>query len=209
MTGAGIAAVRLPAADHLAVAEVLADAFDGYPVMRHVLGPAPARPEQLRELVAFFVAARALRDEPLFGARDGRGGLQGAAMLSWSEPGPPPPALDLHRERLWASLGSAARARYEDYGRAAGTFEFGPPHWHLNMVGVRRSWAGRGVGRLLLDAVHRHAAADPRAAGVSLTTETASNVPLYEHLGYRVVGQATIVAGIESWGMFRPARGGA
>jgi GNAT superfamily N-acetyltransferase len=57
------------------------------------------------------------------------------------------------------------------------------------MLGVRRAWHGRGVGRLLLNAVSDLASADARSSGVSLTTETPENVKLYEHCGYSVVGR--------------------
>ena len=39
--------------------------------------------------------------------------------------------------------------------------------------------------------------------GVTLTTEDPSNVPLYEHFGYQVVGHARVAPGLESWGFFR------
>ena len=40
--------------------------------------------------------------------------------------------------------------------------------------------------------------------GVTLSTESERNVALYRHMGYRVVGQATIAAGVETWDFFRP-----
>jgi hypothetical protein len=39
--------------------------------------------------------------------------------------------------------------------------------------------------------------------GVSLTTEYPANVPLYERVGYTVVGHAVIAPGLETWGFFR------
>ena len=44
------------------VADVLSEAFFDYPVMRFVLGAAGKYDERLSDLVALFVAARALRD---------------------------------------------------------------------------------------------------------------------------------------------------
>jgi hypothetical protein len=51
--------------------------------------------------------------------------------------------------------------------------------------------------------VHRLAGDDPTSSGVSLTTERAENVPLYEHFGYRVVGHTRVSAELETWGLFR------
>jgi GNAT superfamily N-acetyltransferase len=62
--------------------------------------------------------------------------------------------LGARREALWHALGDAARTRYEAFGKACEAFSVTPPHYHLNMIGVRRSHAGQGVGRRLLDAVH-------------------------------------------------------
>ena len=62
--------------DHLVeIVSVLSDAFQDYPVMRHVLGPdapgtgAPYK-VRLHRLVQLFVSGRAYRDEPLMGVRD-------------------------------------------------------------------------------------------------------------------------------------------
>ena len=44
----------------------------------------------------------------------------------------------------------------------------------------------------------------PESRGISLTTESAANVPFYEHLGYRIVGYGRIGTGLETWGFFRP-----
>jgi ribosomal protein S18 acetylase RimI-like enzyme len=198
--------VSLPAAEAPAVVAVMCSAFEDYPVMRWCLGDPPDYGARLRDLVGFFVAARVLRGEPMYGLREADGQLSGAAILSWSASTVAPPALDAAREALWARLGAEARARYEAFGAVTRGFEAPEPHWHLNMIGVRRGLAGGGRGRRLLDRVHRHAAADPRARGVSLTTELAGNVALYEHVGYSVTGRARVADAFESWGMFRATK---
>ncbi len=190
-------------ADADSITDVLLDAFRDYPVMRYVLGDGPGYPERLRTLIGFFVAARVLRGEPLYGIRAADGTLAGAAIMSWTAPTVVPEELERRREATWAELGAAERARYEEYGAAASGCALPAPHWHLNMIGVRRASAGQGLGRLLLDAVHRHSDSDPRSPAVSLTTETRENVALYQHVGYRVVGQARVSEGLETWGMAR------
>jgi hypothetical protein len=62
----------------------------------------------------------------------------------------------------------------------------------------------RGHARALLEAVHALAAADPQSAGVSLSTELAKNVALYQHFGYAVVGHARVSPEMETWSLFRP-----
>lgn len=186
---------------------MLVEAFAGYPVMRYVIGAGHADEDaRHRRLVTFFVMMRVWRDEPLFAVReDGRAVAAAAVTL----PGPreTPAFVDDRREELWAALGDSARRRYEGYGEAARRFLGIGPHHHLNMVGVRRSRHGRGLARPLLDAVHALADADPASGGVSLTTETAENVPLYEHFGYRVLGHSRIADDLESWVLFRRRAG--
>ncbi len=194
---------RLAPEDLPEVVDVLADAFRDYPVIRFVLGDAPNHDDRVRELVGFFARARVLRSEPLLGLRwDGR--LAGVALVSFPDGPPSPPTLASLREEVWGRLGSDARARYGAFTRAAAGLITTDPHIHLNMIGVRRSLHGRGLGHRLIDAVHRLAGETPDAAGVTLTTEDPANVPIYRHLGYRVTGEAEIVPGVHTWAFFRP-----
>jgi len=195
--------------DHLVeIVSVLADAFHEYPVMRHVLGPdvpgvgAPY-PVRLHRLVQLFASGRAYRNDPMIGVRNAAGALIGAAVMTQPIAKDPPPAFIALRESIWAELGAAARARYDAYAAAANFFATMPPHHHLNMIGVRRVHHGFGLARILLGGVHGIDGADTTSTGVSLTTERAENVPLYEHFGYRVVGHVRVAPGLETWGMFR------
>ena len=193
------------------IVSVLTDAFHDYPVMRYVLGPdtpdagAPYS-VRLHRLVQLFASGRAYRQDPMLGLRDDRGVLIGAAVMTQPNPPEPPPAFVALRESIWAELGAAPRSRYDTYAAAADFFAAVGPHHHLNMIGVRRTHQGLGRARELLTAVHDVAAADADSSGVSLTTELAQNVALYEHFGYRVVGHARVAPGIETWGMFRDSR---
>lgn len=216
--GHGLRIEELPPARTGEVVEVLSDAFRDYPVMRFVIGGAGAAgpdwipPEgyahRLHLLVTFFVMARVLRGEPVLGAsaagavRDGRR-LAGVATLTLPGSGPAPVALTEYRDETWGTLGDDARARYEALGTMWSTFQPVEPHHHLNMIGVRREYAGRGVGRVLLDEVHRRAHAHPRSAGVSLTTEDPRNVEIYRHLGYEVTAVGEVPGALRTWGMFR------
>ena len=188
------------------VVAVMSDAFHDYPVMRYVLGPAEPYGSRLRTLVELFVSNRAYRDDPMVGVRDESGALVGAATMTLPRPKDPPPALLALRERLWAELGADAQSRYDEFVAATQRFAIAEPHYHLNMIGVRRSHHGRGLARLLLDAVHERSRAAAESSGVSLTTELPQNVRLYEHFGYRVVGQARVGDAFETWTLFREER---
>jgi GNAT superfamily N-acetyltransferase len=194
------------------IVSVLSDAFQDYPVMRYVLGPdvpgvgAPYK-VRLHRLVQLFVSARAYRNEPMMGVRDGSGALVAAAVMSLPKSSTPLPAFIALRESVWAELGVEARSRYDAYVAAANFFATTPPHHHLNMIGVRRAQQRSGLAREVLEAVHRLASEDPESAGVSLTTERPENLPFYERFGYKVVGHAWVGPDLETWGLFRASRG--
>jgi len=186
------------------VVDVLSEAFFDYPVMRFVIGPAaPDYPAALRRLVGLFVAARVLRQEPLLGI-PGPAGLEAAAIVSRPGRGSAPEAFRALAEEVWDELGAAARARYDAFARACAPFQIDAPHLHLNMIGVRRSGQGSGLGRRLIDRVHEMSRSDEASVGVTLTTEDPANVPIYQHLGYEIVGHATVAPDLRTWGFFRP-----
>jgi ribosomal protein S18 acetylase RimI-like enzyme len=183
---------------------VLCEAFYDYPVMRHVLGEHHDDYEhRLNTLVHFFVMARVLRDEDLLGVMDGAQ-LAATALVAYPGRGESPPEMATLRDRVWDVLGPESRSRYEDFGAACATFDVDVPNIHLNMIGVSRAAQGSGLGRSLMDYVHGMSERDTSSEGVTLTTEDPSNVSLYEHFGYRVVGRARVPPGLETWGFFRP-----
>ncbi len=194
---------RLSAGDAARVIDVFCDAFDGYAVVRHVLGARASDPVALRHLIGLFVMGRALRDDPLFGIEHD-GVLQAALTMSDpSRPDDPPPRLAVLREEVWADLGEDARGRYDACGAVWSALGVGEPHVHVNMVGVRRAWQRRGLARALLDRAARLSRETPGSCGVSLSTEEAVNVPFYRHLGYAVAGQGRIADALDTWILFQ------
>jgi GNAT superfamily N-acetyltransferase len=194
--------VRLGESDVADVVDVVSDAFADYPVMRYVLGHEDHYRGHLRRFVHFMVMARVYRNELIAGiAEDGL--LQGVALVSVPAHTVTSAPLDALREALWHELGAAARARYEAYGAAFARFVPAEYHYHLNVLGVRHAAHGKGYARKLLDYVHALSRDDPQSSGVSLTTENPANVPLYEHVGYRVIGEVEITPGLVCWGFFR------
>jgi GNAT superfamily N-acetyltransferase len=182
---------------------VLCDAFQDYPVMRYVIGPVGGNYDRrLHTLINFFVMARVWRGEPILGVSNGSA-LVATAILTLPGKRQPPAELAQLREAVWRELGQSARMRYETFGEATRKFEISQPHYHLNMIGVRRSYVGQGLARQLLDAVHAMSQNDPVSRGVTLTTEDFRNVSFYERFGYKAVGHALIEARLNTWGFFR------
>ncbi len=183
------------------VVDVLCAAFRHYPVMQYVLGPTDA-PDRLRRLVELFVGARLHRGETFVGVR-GEEHLLAAAMVSVAPERPVPNALRDLQGSTWEDLGVDARVRYERFAVAAAPLVPEAAHLHLNMIGVHPRAQGRGLGRALLDHVHRLSLDDPGSVGVSLSTEVESNVTLYRHFGYECLGFARVEEAFTTWAMFR------
>lgn len=197
------AVVALQPRDLPEVVEVLGEAFRDYPVMRHVLGPTRDYDACLPVLVTLFASGRATRGEPMLGVRDAEGRLVATALVTPPGSAAAPAQLLALRDRTWDRLGGDAKLRYEAFADACNRLGIDAPHHHLNMIGVRRAHQGSGLARRLLEAVHELARNDPDSAGVSLTTEHAPNLALYQRFGYRITGELQVAADLRTWTLFR------
>lgn len=176
------------------ITDVLCEAFYNYPVMKYVLGEKEDYDTRLRKAVTFFVSARALRKEPMFGIYNEEKNLVATATVTLPEEISNPEELLKKRDTLWAELGSEEKARYENYGNVAFGLLPKEPHHHLNMVGVRNAYQGKGLARQLINEVEKLVLAHPTSAGLSLNTEVEANVNFYLHLGFKLLGKASVVS---------------
>ncbi len=182
----------------------LCDAFHDYPVMTYIVGNAGAEYDRnLQALIHLFVSARVLRGEPILGIEDG-GRLVAIATLTPPGERPIPSSFPALREALWELLGPEAKARHEVLYEIWMRYTHPGLHYHLNMLGVRGSYAGRGLGGRLLREVHALSSAATDSEGVTLSTEDPKNVPLYQHCGYEIVTHHRVTDNLETWQFFRP-----
>lgn len=188
---------------------VLAWAFADYPLMHYFF--AEQRPDQatyaavLRAMFTVACERRLVNGWPLAGYAVA-GELVGVAALNDPAlPAPPddPPTLQAAWARLHELAGPRAMERIEHFGQITRAAYPEQPHLYLGAIGVVPAARGQGYARLLLDEVHRRAARHPTATGVALDTETAPNVRLYEHMGYRQTRHAQL-GPVDIWVLFRP-----
>lgn len=185
------------------VVAALCDAFHDYPVMRYVVGDAgEAYDDRLDALVGMFVSARVLLEDPILAIEDA-GQVVAVATTTPTGERRTHPDFPARREAVWKILGDSAKARHEGLIEVWDRFNVPGLHLHLNMLGVRRSHAGRGLGRRLLDEVHAMSRRDPDSTGVTLSTEDPKNVPLYQHIGYEIIGHSRVIDDLETWSFFR------
>lgn len=197
---------QLPAERANEAVDALVDAFHDYPVMRYVVGDAGQDYDRrLDLLIGVFVGRRVEQGDPILVVEQG-GAVVGVATLT-RPPGIPPSSsaeLQPRVDALWRELGDDAKERMERLVEVWQRLSVPGPQYHLNMLGVRRTNAGQGLGRILLDEVHRISREHPDSTGVSLSTEDPKNVLLYEHCGYEVRFHERVSPALETWILFRP-----
>lgn len=194
---------RLNQTDVPQIVKVLCDSFFDYPVMRFVIDSAADYQHKLKILINFFVMARIFRQEVLLGIGD-RANPDGIALISSSENSLNPPELKDLRERVWSELGIQSRSNYQKFSDISGQFQVNFPNLHLNMIGIKRSAQGMGLGRQLIEQVHLFSLKDSDSKGVTLSTEDPAKVPFYKYMGYDIIGEAVITPEIRTWSFFRP-----
>lgn len=189
--------------DAAAAAEVLTDAFDDDPLMWFLFADPERHGGQVARMMG-LTADRAIANGHGYCWRDG-GEVAGVAM--WAPPGRAFYS-DADRERLGDLLISA------DPGRAGvvggGLAELGrhrppEPFFYLQMIGVRSSARGRGIGAELLGGTLE--LIDRLGLAAHLESSNPRNVTLYERHGFEVVAELAMPeAGPTVRPMFRPAR---
>tara|TARA_Y100000758_G_scaffold300004_1_gene263419 strand:+ start:29 stop:526 length:498 start_codon:yes stop_codon:yes gene_type:complete len=97
------------------------------------------------------------------------------------------------RQEAWDRLG-----RYDDACEAG---DPGQPSHYLGMLGIVSSHQRQGFGKALVAATKELARCSADSRGILLNTETEKNIPYYEKLGFRVVGEAD-ADHVHTWSMF-------
>ena len=179
---------QLSLAETSTAADVLARAFADDPLWQYLL---PQRPERIltaRQAVRATVPLYA-RSEQLYGTD---GALDGVAV--WRPPRPirPQPSSLLNPSLLTLLVSPFLRAlpaaipifaQFERMHR-----QYCPePHWYLSTIGVVPEAQGRGLASQRIRPIL--ALADRERCSAYTETMTPSNVPLYEHYGFRCMEQ--------------------
>ena len=182
--------------------KVLAAAFKEYPVMRYILKDSKSDyPEHLEALVGFFCETRLTRNWPLMGVYSGQNLV---AVAGINEPifKPWPEVLHEIYNRLEKVIGENAIQRMEAYEKVAGKYEPEITHYYLGIIGVLPGHQGKGYAKFLIEKLIEVSESDSNSHGISLSTEKKENIPIYEHFGFKVIGDADIEE-LHTWCMYR------
>jgi GNAT superfamily N-acetyltransferase len=172
-------------ADVPMLAAVLARAFYDDPPLMWLLPDPATRLDRVTRMFATVIGIESLR----YGGVDvvcAGGKILGGAV--WLPPGHRRAgfreqirAVPRYVRVLAAALGRAAR-----YGRALEGAHPKEPHWYLKAVGIDPAWQGLGLASLLLRS--RLNRCDREGQPAYLEAGKAAGVPLYEHFGFRRIG---------------------
>ena len=166
-----------------AAADMLAEAFEGYPWTRHVL-PEEGYEERLRALQLLYLRyAQAHGIVVVTDAADG--------VIALLPPDAPEPDDDMV-EQIVALHGD----RLDRLDQAPSPSDA----WRLETLGVRPASQGHGVAGALLGFALA-AIAESGASEVRLETSDPRNVRLYERHGFRVVSHSEPAEGPQLWRM--------
>ena len=183
--------------------EVLVQAFEDDPAIHYLLEPSLVSYLKSRDaLLRFSCLVRLELEWPLIGVEaDGRlAGVLGVTMPGddrW------PDSLKQIYENLGTTTGPTVVQRLEAYSELADSRRPSETHFHVGVVGVRPGAQGRGIGRLLIDAVQAMSETHESSVGVALDTENPASRAFYERCGYHVADEDQI-EDVTVWSMFRP-----
>jgi ribosomal protein S18 acetylase RimI-like enzyme len=172
-------------ADVTTLAAVLARAFYDDPPLTWLLPDPATRLGRVTRMFATVIGIESLRYGGVDVACDGEKILGGAI---WLPPGhrragfrEQIQAVPNHVRTLASALGRAAR-----YGLALEGAHPKEPHWYLKAIGIDPAWQGLGLASLLLRSRLNRCDQDGQPA--YLEAGKPDGVPMYEHFGFRRIG---------------------
>ena len=111
-------------------------------------------------------------------------------------------AIALADEQLAIAIGEAVITRMETYFQIKDANKPKQPHFYLDILAVSPECQGPGVGKALLETIHKMSESSPQSVGVALDTENEDNLDLYRRFGYSL-STTTKLDRLTIWSMFR------
>jgi GNAT superfamily N-acetyltransferase len=191
----------LTRADERESVATLAAAFASYKLLASLCPNAKRRP-RVTEAFCRFLFRSAVRVGGAFGTAD-----RGAVVCSWPAGREWPSRWDAVRAGglafMWRMGWRASRlmTRLEGEFDAARRSHVPGPHCYVPLLGVRPEFQGKGLSRAVLAPVF--ARADRERVPVYLETMSELNVPIYQKLGFELVGFRELTGGLPNWEFVR------
>lgn len=198
---AAVAPVRLPPERLDEAAAVLGRAVVDDPLFLALLPDAEQRTSGVPLLMAMFLRLGLAHGEVWVSPPP----ITGVAC--WLPPAHPAITEEDRNAAGWQEVGDALgheavnrfRAFFGDRDDAVGSLA-PQPHWHLTWLGIEPGHQGQGIGSALVRQMTTRA--DVEGMACWLFTFAPRNVPLYEHLGFRVTLDTRLPSsGLRLWVM--------
>ena len=192
---------RLNTEDTDKIVEVLFAAFERDPLMYYFFGN---EYQNLAKYVMQYICHQAQLSNLILLGASIEEELQGVALITPSEI----VDRDKHEafakldEQLATAVGEAVVMRMETYFQVKEVNKPKQTHFYLDILGVMPKSQGQGVGKALIETLHKMSEESSQSCGVALDTENESNLNFYQRLGYSI-STITNLDKIKIWSMFR------
>lgn len=165
-------------------ADVLAEAFRDYPMMVYFFGgDGDDRALRTRQMFHLLILWRRAVKWPVLAA-ERNGTLLGALLGNLPARPAVCPEIDAEIESFIEAAGPDVARRFQAYQALKEAHAPEETTYYVTAVGVSSDARGLGICGGLMGQIHDRA--DREGLPVGLDTQVASNVGLYEHMGYRV-----------------------
>ncbi|GGE68502.1 GNAT family N-acetyltransferase [Priestia taiwanensis] len=194
--------MRVQEQDFEACSDVLEQAFVHDPLFHYLFdGRSNGR---IKKFFRFALAYTNVREQLVIGQKSGEV-IQGVACIERPS-SPTNISMQVKVLRLFLAFAFqmkwSAFLKINHYMKTTSKRRPKEAHYYLGCIGVNPNEQGKGIGRNLLEVIHRMVDEDSTAAGIGLDTENLRNVSLYEKFGYEVVGEDKL-GDITIYSMFR------
>lgn len=106
------------------------------------------------------------------------------------------------RPRLYLPPGSRLLTAGPKYMKQWDAQHYDGPHWYIYLLGMDKSFQGRGLGRRLVQHVGYFSKRDNKPC--YLETQTQENIGFYQSLGFKVTNEAhPCIEGPGTWGFIK------
>lgn len=131
--------------------------------------------------------------------------LQGVALVT------PPEAAHQNKqeeialldEQLASTVGEDIILRTEKYFQLKEANKPKQPHFYLDILGVMPKSQSQGIGKALIEELHKMSEEHAQSCGVALDTENERNPDFYRRFGYSISTTMNLDT-VKIWFMFRP-----
>lgn len=185
--------------------ELFEKAFSNDPLLIYLFGKNPNRP--INKFFHFILEYANVKNQLIVG-KELNGVIQGVACIETPDSQQPLKSISTHFKSMKLLTQFALQIEWSTfkkinhYMKITSALRPKRPYHYLVCIGVHPKEQGKGIGKHLLELIHKTVDADPISTGIGLDTENKDNVELYKKFGYQLVSEDKL-GDITIYSMFR------